>query len=222
MRLGEIRALRVEDVKPDHVEIRQTWEQGYGLRPPKADSIRDVPISARLFQILTKVIEDSRPESILFYGRAGKGTPMSKSLIEDRLARALKVMGIPAPEQRKRRLGPHAWRFFLNSLMRSRGVSDAKTRRITGHRSERMTAWYTDRSTTCDTPLPCSSTKLRTTSTRSRGHWVTLPWPSRRPICGHWGWHERSRRDNRHKCVVTGAVRGKNGESRELSAVGIA
>ena len=44
---------------------------------------------------------------------------------------------------RERHITFHAWRHFLNSLMRSNGVSDAKTRRVTGHRTAAMTEWYT-------------------------------------------------------------------------------
>ncbi len=44
---------------------------------------------------------------------------------------------------RERGITFHAWRHFLNSLMRSNGVSDAKTRRVTGHRTAAMTEWYT-------------------------------------------------------------------------------
>lgn len=144
MRMGEVRALLVEDVKADHVEIRRSWEQGYGPRPPKADSMRDVPISPKVSAILTRVIEETMPESLLFYGRAGKDTPMSKSVIESHLARALATIGIPLEEQRERNLTFHGWRHFLNTLMRSNGVADVKTRRITGHRTEAMTNWYTD------------------------------------------------------------------------------
>ena len=144
MRLGEIRALLVENVKSDHVEIRRSWEQGYGPRPPKADSMRDVPISPKVASILSQVIEDTQPESLLFCGRGNKDTPMSKSVIEHHLTRALELSGIPLAEQRDRNITFHGWRHFLNTLMRSSGVADVKTRRITGHRTESMTSWYTD------------------------------------------------------------------------------
>jgi integrase len=75
MRMGEVRALLVENVLKDHVEIRWSWEQGYGPRPPKADSMRNVPISPKVPSLLTQVIEKTRPESLLFYGRAGKDSP---------------------------------------------------------------------------------------------------------------------------------------------------
>jgi integrase len=60
------------------------------------------------------------------------------------LRRALCTIGIPIAEQRRRHLTFHAWRHFLNSMLRSHGVADVKTRRVTGHRTETMTDWYTD------------------------------------------------------------------------------
>jgi integrase len=67
---------------------------------------------------------------------------MSKSVIEKHLASALALIGIPVVEQRLRRLSFHSWRHFLNTMLRSCGVPDAKVREITGHRSEQMSKWY--------------------------------------------------------------------------------
>ena len=69
---------------------------------------------------------------------------MSKSVIEDHLRQALSAIGIPVAEQVRRHLTFHTWRHFLNSMLRSHGVAYVKTRRITGHRTEAMTDWYTD------------------------------------------------------------------------------
>ena len=38
---------------------------------------------------------ETAPVTILFYGRTGKGAPMSKSVNEEHLARALNLIGIP-------------------------------------------------------------------------------------------------------------------------------
>ena len=97
IRMGEVRALLVENVKPDHVEIRRSWEQGYGPRPPKADSVRDVPISPKVSAILAKVIEETQPTGLMFYGRGDMDTPMSKGVIEKHLRLALCTIGIPEP-----------------------------------------------------------------------------------------------------------------------------
>jgi integrase len=80
---------------------------------------------------------------IAFLREGGKNTPISKSWIEKNFVQALQNVGISLAEQRERRITFHCWRHFLNSLMRSNGISDAKTRRVTGHRTSAMTEWYT-------------------------------------------------------------------------------
>ena len=143
MRMGEIRGLRVENVKADHIEVRHSWEQGYGLKPPKFGSVRDVPISDRVRAALSRVIEETKPSTILFYCGSKKDTPMSKNWIEKKLYAALNLIGIPEVERKQRGVTFHSHRHFLNTLLRSRGVPDSKVRIITGHRSERMSDRYT-------------------------------------------------------------------------------
>lgn len=142
-RMGEVRGLLVENVKADYVEIRHSWEEGHGLKPPKYGSIRDVPISGRVAEALGRVIAMTDPETILFYGAAGKDKPMAKSCIENNLYKALAAIGIKEAERRRREITFHSHRHFLNTLLRSRGVPDSKVRRITGHRSAQMSDWYT-------------------------------------------------------------------------------
>ena len=142
-RMGEVRGLLVENVKADHVQIRHSWEEKHGLKPPKYNNIRDVPVSARVAEALGRVIAETRPETLVFYGSAGQNSPMSKSLIEKRFYQALERIGISEIERRERRITFHSHRHFLNTFYRSRGVPDIKVRMITGHRSQRMSDRYT-------------------------------------------------------------------------------
>jgi integrase len=141
-RMGEVRGLLVENVKADHVQIRHSWEQGHGLKPPKYGSIRDVPICERVAEALGQVISKYRASSLVFYG-ATPDKPLSKNCIEKNLYRALVEVGIPELERRRRGIVFHSHRHFLNTLLRSRGVPGSKVRQITGHRSPQMSDWYT-------------------------------------------------------------------------------
>jgi integrase len=157
-RIGELRALHVEDVHPDRVEIVRSWEEGYGLKPPKYNSVRAVPISSDVYNVLQTVIQTYRPTTLLFYGATGNDRPMSKSHIEGQLRRALVRMMTPedtppdklesvqetvVSEIRERNIGVHSWRHKLNTVLRSAGVPDSKIRLLTGHRGESMTNHYT-------------------------------------------------------------------------------
>lgn len=138
-RMGECRGLLVEDVKADHVEIKHSWEQGHGLKAPKYNSIRTVPISERVAEALSRVIRDTGAESIVFYGRTLE-TPVSKSWAERGLYRALANIGVDA---KARGIVFHSHRHALNSELRAARIPDAVVQRVTGHRTEAMTEHYT-------------------------------------------------------------------------------
>mgnify|MGYP003852020207 CR=1 FL=1 len=142
MRLGEIRGLLVTNIFDDHIEIRHSWEQQYGLKEPKCGSVRDIPISSQINAVMEQVLFTTRPKSIVFYG-PNYETPMSKNHIEKNLYNAYNKIGIDEVDRRKRNLTFHSHRHTLNTVLRSSGVNDAKIRRITGHRNENMTDRYT-------------------------------------------------------------------------------
>lgn len=142
-RMGEIRGLLVENVFPDHLEIRHSWENHSGLKEPKWGSVRDIPLAPRVYEELDEVIKETAPTSFVFYGEHGKDRPMGERAIERGLYAALRTIGIPDTERRRRRLSFHSWRHFLNTALRSRGLADSKLRLITGHHSEAMSNLYT-------------------------------------------------------------------------------
>ena len=161
MRMGEARGLLVEDVKGDHILIQHSWEQGYGIKPPKYGRSRAVPIPMVAQEALQEVIDFFAPETLVFYGK-DKTTPLSKNYIVDGLRDAIVTSTIDADPAAKdieeelkryrkkvlkdieaRNVGFHSWRHKLNTLLRAAGVPDAKIRLLTGHRSQEMTDWYT-------------------------------------------------------------------------------
>lgn len=162
MRMGEARGLLVEDVKEDHILIQHSWEQNYGIKPPKGGQNRAVPIPVVAQEALSEVIAFFEPETLVFYGK-DKSTPLSKNYIVDGLRDAIVTSTIDADlaakemnqeelekyrkkllaEIETRNVGFHSWRHKLNTLLRAAGIPDAKIRLLTGHRSEEMTDWYT-------------------------------------------------------------------------------
>jgi len=142
-RMGELRALQVQNVFPDHIEIRQSWEDHSGLKDPKWGSARSIPIAATIFTRLTELVAGADSDAFVFRGSDRQNTPLGKHSIEDALYEAMKAIGINDKERRDRRLSFHGWRHWLNTALRSRGLPDSKLRLITGHRSEAMSDRYT-------------------------------------------------------------------------------
>lgn len=142
IRIGEVRGLLVSQVQPDHVQIHTSWEENYGLKEPKCGSVRDLPISKYIYDVLQEVISSTGATNLVFYGKT-LDTPMSKSYIEKSLYKALNEIGIPEPVRKQRNITFHSLRHTTNTIMRSVGIADSKVRMMTGHREESMTERYT-------------------------------------------------------------------------------
>ena len=107
--------------------------------------MRDVPISPKVHGILRRVIEETQPSALLFYGQCGRDTPMSKSVTEHQLAQALEATGIPRGEQRQRNISFHALRYYNGALVTSKVLRSegwtferiAETLNEAGHRTRR-------------------------------------------------------------------------------------
>lgn len=143
MRLGELRGLCIQNVHRNYISVRTQWEDNVGLKPPKAASIRDIPLPAITAKALHMLIVDNRPREILFYSKEDKSKPVTKSHMEKTLYQVMQKAGITAEERKRRNLVFHSWRHTLNTMLRAEGISDAKVQKITGHRSGDMTENYT-------------------------------------------------------------------------------
>jgi hypothetical protein len=73
----------------------------------------------------------------------GGATPVSGRHLRNGLKKALKNIGIGKTESRERGLHLHAWRHFLNTELQKAGMTVQKVQAVTGHKSERMTEYYT-------------------------------------------------------------------------------
>ncbi len=95
-RLGEARALRVQDVRPEFIVIAGSWEDGYGRKGAKWGSERVVPIPTRAateLEIVIKENEYQEPADLVFTG-SKRGVPLDKHMIEEWFYSALKAIGV--------------------------------------------------------------------------------------------------------------------------------
>lgn len=144
MRMGECQALQVQHVHPDYVAVVHSWARKHGLKDPKWNSAREIPIPAKTSRYLGRVIGSSsfnEPEDLVFCGR-DRHTPIGHKEILQATYHALENIGISADERTRRNVTFHSWRHLFNSLCRGI-VPDYKTRKLTGHRTARMTEHYT-------------------------------------------------------------------------------
>lgn len=146
MRLGECQALQIQHVHfphPAYVDVLYSWDDKYGLTRPKWDSRREIPIPEKVARSLLTLIENSPyggSEDLVFWGRDGRH-PWSKTAILAGLRRALERVGMPIEEQKRQNIVYHSHRHNFNTLIRGR-VPDEQLRRVTGHRSMKMSDRY--------------------------------------------------------------------------------
>jgi integrase len=140
MRIGEVLGLRGECVFADFIRVEgQYGRSGYG--PTKTRTTRNIPLTPAIMESLRRLVE-MNGNGFLF-STDGGATPISRYYFNKYLSGALEGIGIDGEEQKRRNLTPHAWRYFLNTNLRARGVADAKVQSITGHKSQGMTEKYT-------------------------------------------------------------------------------
>jgi integrase len=137
-RMGELLALRDEDVHEGWLHIAHSWHPRYGLGPTKTRQTRDVPVPGRTLEAIQR-----------FTGTGGfifsldRGSrPIGHTAVAEGLYRALDQMGIDEQERVRRRLSFHSWRHWTNSVLRARGVPDPLVKRLTGHGTQAMTEHY--------------------------------------------------------------------------------
>ncbi|MDD4365743.1 MAG: tyrosine-type recombinase/integrase, partial [Synergistales bacterium] len=139
MRSGEIRALRGQDIKADHIHVKHSFDSTYGLKGTKTGEERYIPLPKPVMDLLHSLKHGD--EDFLFTVTVKK--PVGDKFFIDGLYDALDKIGIDDAERRKRKISMHSWRHFLNSQLLAHGISEVKTRSITGHATAEMTAHYT-------------------------------------------------------------------------------
>lgn len=144
IRMGEIQALQVQHVHENYISVLHSWDRQYGIKEPKRNSKRNIPVPSKTANYLYKIIEASpyqEAEDFVFFGK-NRAYPLRNEVISKALYKALSQIGIPEEQRKERNLTFHSWRFFYNTLLRGR-IPEVKLRRLTGHRSEQMSDWYT-------------------------------------------------------------------------------
>jgi integrase len=84
LRQGEIRGLRIQDVRPQYVTLCGSWEEKHGLHGAKWGSERLVPIPSRVAiepDSLVRQLPHREAEDLVFCG-ANRGQPVRKEELE--------------------------------------------------------------------------------------------------------------------------------------------
>jgi integrase len=141
LRMGELRGLRREHIFDDYIFITgQYGHLGY-VAHTKTKRNRNVPITPLMRLELEELLQ-ANGEGYVFSDDGGE-KPVSCNRLHKQYKNALERIGIQSKERVERKLSFHAWRHFLNTLLRMSNIADSKVQSVTGHMTMRMTEHYT-------------------------------------------------------------------------------
>lgn len=139
MRLGEIKALKPEQVFPDHIHVDAAWADGEGRKSTKSGKTRDIPITTEIYNMIQQIIFH---KGLIFSSDGVK--PMGDKFFNAPLNRRMDELGIDHSEtETETALSFHSFRHFFNSRLVAAGISGEIIRAIMGHESTEMTQHYT-------------------------------------------------------------------------------
>jgi integrase len=139
MRTSEVLGLRGEFVYDDHIYLCAQYDK-YGYRETKTKDKHNIPLPQAIIRELRELMKKSG-DGFLF-SHDGGAEPICRKTMYDNYHKALTRIGINQEETKSRGLTLHAWRHFLNTELQVAGISVAKVQSVTGHKSDRMTEWY--------------------------------------------------------------------------------
>ena len=123
------------------LQIRRAWKDVNEEGPPKWNKIRDVPLPDRTAHCLKKCRKTSShvlPDSLVFC--YWDGNRLGNTWWAKHWNKVMNKSNIPA---RVRNLKPHSLRHSLNTILRDKGVPDAKIRATMGWTNEKTQDNYT-------------------------------------------------------------------------------
>ena len=141
VRISEMMGLRKEHIFENYICIKGQYTAFGYVGHTKTKQNRNIPITSLMRDELEELIQQNGDGYV--FSEDGGNTPVRRDKIHRQFAKALTAIGINRAEQLERKLSYHAWRHFLNTLLRMSNVADSKVQSVTGHRSMRMTEHYT-------------------------------------------------------------------------------
>jgi integrase len=138
LRQGELRALRWQDVDLDagRVRVRRSIVLGKIDTPKSARSVRSVPLTAELAEMLG-TLRDGADGDALVFGHPLSGEPQPRANVSRRFSVALVAAGLPP-----RRF--HDLRHSYGTAMAGAGVPMRTLQHFMGHRDHATTLRYSD------------------------------------------------------------------------------
>ncbi|MDR2741916.1 MAG: site-specific integrase [Treponema sp.] len=126
--------------KSGHIYLCKQFDE-YGYRDTKTKDKHNILLAREMINDLQE-LKHMNGDGFVF-SLDGGATPVCRMTIYKDFHRALRNIGLSDDEISERRLHLHAWRHFFNTELLKGGLTIPQAQAVTGHKSDRMTEWYT-------------------------------------------------------------------------------
>ena len=145
LRRGEMRGIQWGDIKDGIITIQHNYQDNEGLKLPKYNSVRKVPITTDVQKLLDTARQKSfntSSESFILESPKRPGKPLNNNFFREGVTKELENIGISATLQKERILTCHSLRHTFVTLAQLSGVPDVVIRALAGHKSEQSQRKY--------------------------------------------------------------------------------
>jgi integrase len=142
LRIGEARGLQWGDLDEDILHIKSNYQPHEGLKGPKFDSYRNVPLPKAARHLLVDLKEARGKDTGFVFQGSTESCPRCLGFFRNALIAELEGIGISLTEQRRRNITFHSLRHCFVSINRLAGLNDFIVQSLAGHKSSKMMERY--------------------------------------------------------------------------------
>jgi len=141
MRLGELQALRVEDISPNSIKVTHSYDAMYGIKETKTGESREIPISHEVYKELISMLMWRKNGYVFSLDNGLK--PINRSYIYNHYYSAMSKIDLSREKLTNRNLSFHSYRHTFASILANKNVPELFIRKLTGHASKQVFNGYT-------------------------------------------------------------------------------
>jgi integrase len=139
LRRGEIRGLQWGDISDGLIHVQHNYQDQDGLKMPKYNSVRKVPVPAAVQTVLDiakEKVTSVSPNNFILESpdKKHKGLPVSNNFFRNGVVSELAKLGISESQQKERVLTCHSMRHTFVTLAQLSGIPDVVISALVGHK----------------------------------------------------------------------------------------
>jgi integrase len=142
LRRGEMRGLQWGDIADGLITVQHNYQDKEGLKMPKYNSVRKVPVPVAVQNILDTIQKNSfntSPESFILASPIKPDKPLNNNFFREGVTKELESIGIAATQQKERVITCHSLRHTFVTLSQLAGIPDVVISALAGHKSVAVT-----------------------------------------------------------------------------------